>query len=206
MVTIRLAESAGFCFGVNKAVDTVYRLLDEGKRVCTLGPIIHNPQVVEDMAARGVTIVSSPDEVPEGAVLVIRSHGVPAAVYAQTEQLGLSVCDATCPFVAKIHRIVKERSAAGDTVLIAGDAAHPEVIGIRGHCEGASFVFSTPEELENLLLNSTIGFDNSVSIVAQTTFHAEVWKKCVKISKKYCTNLAFFATVKNDFPVILSSS
>ena len=132
MATVRLAESAGFCFGVNKAVDTVYRLLSEGKRVCTLGPIIHNPQVVEDMAARGVSIVSSPDEVPEGAVLVIRSHGVPAAVYDQTEELGLSVCDATCPFVSKIHRIVKERSRAGDTVLIAGDAAHPDVMAAVG--------------------------------------------------------------------------
>ncbi len=197
MVTLRLAESAGFCFGVNKAVDTVYRLLGEGKQVCTLGPIIHNPQVVEDLRARGVSIVSSPNEVPPDAVLVIRSHGVAAAVYEETEALGLSVCDATCPFVAKIHRIVKERSAAGDTVLIAGDAAHPEVIGIRGHCVGASYVFSTPEELEDLLLNSTIGFDQPLSIVAQTTFHAEVWKKCVKISKKHCTNLSVFDTICN---------
>ncbi len=197
MATVRLAESAGFCFGVNKAVDTVYRLLSEGKRVCTLGPIIHNPQVVEDMVARGVSIVSSPDEVPEDAVLVIRSHGVPAEVYDQIAKRGLTVCDATCPFVAKIHRIVKERSEAGDTVLIAGDAAHPEVIGIRGHCIGPSFVFSTPEELENLLLNSTIGFDQPLSIVAQTTFHAEVWKKCVKISKKHCTNLLVFDTICN---------
>ncbi|MBO5797989.1 MAG: bifunctional 4-hydroxy-3-methylbut-2-enyl diphosphate reductase/30S ribosomal protein S1, partial [Clostridia bacterium] len=112
-VQIRLAESAGFCFGVDKAVNTVYRLLEEGKQVCTLGPIIHNPQVVEDLACRGVTIVNDPAEVPAGAVLVIRSHGVPAAIYEQIEAAGLTGCDATCPFVGKIHRIVREQSAAG---------------------------------------------------------------------------------------------
>ena len=196
-VTIRLAESAGFCFGVDKAVNTVYRLLDEGKRVCTLGPIIHNPQVVEDLAGRGVKIVSSPDEVPADAVLVIRSHGVAADVYEAAEACGLTVCDATCPFVAKIHRIVREQSAAGHILLIAGDAAHPEVMGIRGHCRGDSYVFSTPEELEKLLSDCTKSGERFVSIVAQTTFNAEVWKKCVKISKNLYTNLAIFDTICN---------
>ncbi len=195
MTTVRLAESAGFCFGVDKAVSTVYRLLDEGKRVCTLGPIIHNPQVVDDLTARGVTIVNSPAEVPPDAVLVIRSHGVAAEVYDDAHARELTVCDATCPFVAKIHRIVREESEAGRTVLIAGNATHPEVIGIRGHCVGESYVFSNSEELEELLSNSTIVFSKPVSIVAQTTFHAEVWKKCVKISKKYCTNLSVFDTI-----------
>ena len=195
MTTVRLAESAGFCFGVDKAVSTVYRLLDEGKRVCTLGPIIHNPQVVEDLAARGVTIVNAPAEVPADAVMVIRSHGVATEVYEDAEARGLIVCDATCPFVAKIHRIVREESEAGRTVLIAGNATHPEVIGIRGHCGGVSHVFSTPEELEELLSKSTIVLTEPVSIVAQTTYHAEIWKKCVKISKKYCTNLSVFDTI-----------
>ncbi len=196
-VTIRLAKSAGFCFGVNKAVNAVYHLLDEGKRVCTLGPIIHNPQVVDDLARRGVTIVSSPEEVPEGAVLVIRSHGVPAAVYEAAQRSGREVCDATCPFVAKIHRIVQEQSAQGATILIAGDEAHPEVQGIRGHCTGRSFVFSTPEELEKLFANCTIKRDDKVAIIAQTTFHAKAWKKCVEIAKKHYTNLAVFDTICN---------
>lgn len=195
MTTLRLAESAGFCFGVDKAVSTVYRLLEEGQRVCTLGPIIHNPQVVEDLAARGVTIVDAPADVPADAVLVIRSHGVAAEVYDDARARALTVCDATCPFVAKIHRIVREESRAGRKLLIAGNATHPEVVGIRGHCEGPSFVFSTPEELEELLSKSTIVFDEPVSIVAQTTFHQEIWKKCVKILKKYCTNASVFDTI-----------
>ena len=117
---VRLAESAGFCFGVNNAVNQVYRLLDEGEKVCTLGPIIHNPQVVDKLAAKGVTIVSDPAEVPRDSVLVVRSHGVPQSTYRQIEVLGVRCCDATCPFVAKIHKIVDEHSAAGAVVLIAG--------------------------------------------------------------------------------------
>lgn len=196
-VTIQLAKSAGFCFGVNKAVSTVYRLLDEGRRVCTLGPIIHNPQVVEDLAARGVTIVSSPQEVPQGAVLVIRSHGVAAAVYEEAQRAGCKLVDATCPFVTKIHRIVREQSEQGAVILIAGDANHPEVQGIRGHCTGPSFVFSTPEELESLFANCTIKFCDKVAIVAQTTFHAKAWKKCAEIAKKHYTNLSIFDTICN---------
>lgn len=196
-VQIRLAESAGFCFGVDKAVSTVYRLLDEGRRVCTLGPIIHNPQVVADFARRGVEIVSRPAETPPDAVLVIRSHGVAAAVYDEARQQGVEVCDATCPFVAKIHRIVKERSEAGDAVWIAGDAAHPEVQGICGHCCGPVSVFSTVEELQKLLSERTNERDKCVTIVAQTTFRAEVWKKCKEFAKKDYTNLSFFDTICN---------
>ena len=196
-VRITLAKSAGFCFGVDKAVSTVYRLLEEGCRVCTLGPIIHNPQVVADLAARGVITVDAPEQVPEGAVMVIRSHGVPASVYARAEELGIRVCDCTCPFVAKIHRIVREQSAAGATVLIAGDPAHPEVMGIRGHCSGPSFVFSSEEELEELLSACTKKPIERIVIVAQTTFLSEEWKKYKKFEKKYCTNLVFFDTICN---------
>ncbi len=194
---IRLAKTAGFCFGVNKAVDLVYRLLEEGRAVCTLGPIIHNPQLVRDLAERGVRIVETPEEVPPGSTLVIRSHGVPAAVYDRIQALGLDVCDATCPFVAKIHRIVREQSAAGAAVLIAGDAAHPEVIGIRGHCLGPSFVFSCVDELVEIMENSPINRDQKVAIVAQTTFHLQTWEKCSEIAKKHYTNPIIFDTICN---------
>ena len=99
---IRLAKTAGFCFGVNKAVNMVRDLLDEGRQVCTLGPIIHNPQVVEELTERGVRIVEVPEEVPAGCVLVIRSHGVAQEIYDKARELGLDICDATCPFVAEI--------------------------------------------------------------------------------------------------------
>ena len=199
---VKLAKTAGFCFGVNKAVNRVRELLDEGKSVCTLGPIIHNPQVVDELAARGVRIVEDPSDTPEGATLVIRSHGIPRATYEAIERLGVECNDATCPFVAKIHRIVAEHSAAGSAVLIAGDATHPEVLGIRGHGvqtdgEPPIFVFSNADELEKCIKNHQFLTTAPCIMVAQTTFHAEVWEKCAKIAKKHCTNLQIFDTICN---------
>ncbi len=199
---VKLANSAGFCFGVNKAVNRVHELLDAGETVATLGPIIHNPQVVNDLAARGVTIVDDPADTPEGATLVIRSHGVPRSTYEAIDRLGVKCSDATCPFVAKIHRIVAEHSAAGSAVLIAGDATHPEVLGIRGHCvenddEATVFVFSNEDELESCLKNNQFLTNASCILVAQTTFNTKMWEKCAKIAKKHCTNLQIFDTICN---------
>jgi len=194
---VHLAKTAGFCFGVNNAVNRVRQLLDDGEAVCTLGPIIHNPQVVEELAARGVRIVEDPTDTPEGAVLVIRSHGVPQSVQDAITAHGIRCCDATCPFVAKIHRIVAERSAAGDTVLIAGNPDHPEVIGIRGHCAGTSYVFHNEQELQNYLTSDNFSPDSPCIMVAQTTFNTLIWKKCSNIAKKLCTNLQIFDTICN---------
>ena len=199
---VKLAKSAGFCFGVNKAVNRVNELLDAGERVATLGPIIHNPQVVDDLAARGVTIVSDPADTPDGATLVIRSHGVPRSTYEAINRLGVKFSDATCPFVAKIHRIVAKHSSAGSAVLIAGDATHPEVLGIRGHCvengdNPTVFVFSNEEELEDCLKNNQFLTTASCIMVAQTTFNTKLWEKCAKIAKKHCTNLQIFDTICN---------
>ncbi len=193
--TILVAESAGFCFGVKRAVDAVYALLDEGKTVCTLGPIIHNPQMVEALAKRGVTIVEDPAETPQGATLVIRSHGVSKEIYDAVEQQGITCTDATCPFVAKIHRVVSEHSANGASVLIAGDEGHPEVIGIRGHCHTSSYVFSSEEDLINLEKSGIPDKNAPVILVAQTTFHMNTWKKCSEIAKKHYTNLVIFDTI-----------
>ena len=184
---VRLAESAGFCFGVNNAVNQVYRLLDEGEKVCTLGPIIHNPQVVDKLASRGVTIVDDPSQVPADSVLVIRSHGVPQSTYRQVEQLGVRCCDATCPFVSKIHKIVDEHSANGAVVLIAGNPEHPEVLGIRGHCHGDEYCFHDEAELENLLTSHPEWDTMPCIMVAQTTFNKTIWKKCEKdLTRGYC--------------------
>lgn len=192
---ITLAKTAGFCFGVNRAVKTVYDLLSEGKKVCTLGPIIHNPQLVKELSDRGVRIVESPDEVDKGEVLVIRSHGVGADVFRAAEAAGVEICDATCPFVSKIHRIVSENSAAGDTVLIAGDPLHQEVRGIIGHISGEFFVFSSEEELRKLVENDPKIAEKSLTMVSQTTFNAEKWKKSQIFLKKVCTNLKIFDTI-----------
>ena len=133
-MNITLAESAGFCFGVSRAVKMVEDLLEQGETVATLGPIIHNPQIVERFRKRGVSIIESPDEAEADSVVVIRSHGVSAQIYEQLLQKGVRIADATCPFVSKIHQIVAEATRDGRTVLIAGDRNHPEVEGICGHC------------------------------------------------------------------------
>ena len=138
---IKVAKTAGFCFGVSRAVSIVERLVSEGKSVYTLGPIIHNPQMVERLAEDGVKIADLPEDVKNGETLVIRSHGVSADVMGRIKELGIKYEDATCPFVLKIHKIVAEHSAARETILIAGDPDHPEVKGIIGYCSGEYYTF-----------------------------------------------------------------
>ncbi len=133
---ITLAKTAGFCFGVDRAVDLVYALLKRGHKVCTLGPIIHNPQVIKDLEDRGVTVVSEPGEVPAGVTVVVRTHGATAQTMDMFEKSAVALCDATCPFVKKIHTIVSDKSSADIPVLIAGDETHPEVRGIMSYCKG----------------------------------------------------------------------
>ncbi len=201
---VTVASTAGFCFGVDRAVQTVNRLLNEGRRVYTLGPIIHNPQMIEDFERRGVTIAQSPEEVEEGGVLVIRAHGVSAETVECMKRLGTEYVDATCPFVAKIHRLVGEAATRGDVVLIAGDESHPEVLGIAGHCINAEngavgqyYVFNDLSSLRNILDKiSTLGIKN-ISVVAQTTFNTELWENAIFLIKKVYTNATIFATICN---------
>lgn len=194
---IKVAKTAGFCFGVNRGVELVYDLVKQGKRVCTLGPIIHNPQLVGDLQQRGVRIIDAPFQAELEETVVIRSHGVGADVYRQLEERNQPYQDATCPFVAKIHRIVSQASREGACILIAGDENHPEVEGIRGHCQCDSHVFRTPEELNNLLKLIEKNDNKSAIMVAQTTFNVGLWEKCVKIAKNLCTNIKIFDTICN---------
>ncbi len=194
---ITLAETAGFCFGVKRAVDTVYKLIDEGKKVCTLGPIIHNPQLVADLESKGVRVVEDVREVNDDEILVIRSHGVPESVMNEAEGLSVQTVDATCPFVAKIHKIVKEAATKGQPVLIAGDEKHKEVIGIIGHCDGEVHVFEDEQSLENLFKENPNLLKEEVCVVSQTTFNEKIWENCEKILKKYCTNPSIFGTICN---------
>ena len=144
---INLAKTAGFCFGVDRAVTLTYKLLDEGKSVCTLGPLIHNPQAVSELEARGAAVIGEPSEAPHGATVIIRTHGVAESVLSELDELRAPYLDATCPFVKKIHSIVL--GAPNDAaVFIAGDKNHPEARGIRGHCPDESVVFSGAEELQ----------------------------------------------------------
>ena len=197
MKKIILAKTAGFCFGVNRAVEMIYDLLKDGKKVCTLGPIIHNDQMVNDLKKSGVRIIESPTEVEPGEIMVIRSHGVPLSVFDDSVKCGVEIADATCPFVAKIHSIVRKESENGSTILIAGDKDHSEVKGITGHCSGKYFVFASDTELESLLKQHQNLLSEPVSVVSQTTFNEDLWIKCQNHLKKYCTNLKIFDTICN---------
>lgn len=192
---IKVAESAGFCFGVRRAVELVEKLVAEGKKVCTLGAIIHNPQKVQELAEKGVRIVETPEEVGKDEVLVIRSHGVAASVMEEIERLGIACEDATCPFVQKIHRIVAEHSRRGEKILIAGDKDHPEVQGIIGHCYSECRTFMTEEELLELLDKFPLWKKEPVCVVVQTTFHKKAWKNFLEILQKLYTNDKIFDTI-----------
>ncbi len=194
---ITLAKSAGFCFGVDRAVSMVRELAKATGAVDTLGPIIHNAQVVDELNHMGVRIVSSPQEASTDRTLVIRSHGVPLSVYEYLDSHGVNYKDATCPFVSKIHKIVLEQSGAGKTILIAGDEHHPEVMGIVGFCKGETHTFTNEEELEQITVNFPHLKNKEVCMVAQTTFDIENWKKCLKTLKKHYTKVTFFDTICN---------
>lgn len=193
---IKLAKTAGFCFGVDRAVNLLYELVDKGEKVCTLGPIIHNSQLVADLESRGVRIVDDVSECPTGYKLVLRTHGIEKSVMQEINDAGVDFIDATCPFVLKIHRIVTEQE--DDTLtLIAGDEKHPEVLGIRSYCKGKSFVFNSADELEKIIQNEKIAENGNVICVSQTTFSQKEWKKCEKIIKRVCTNCKFYSTICN---------
>ena len=180
---VKTAKSAGFCFGVKRAVEKVYEVAGEKQSgVYTYGSIIHNEEVVGDLEKKGVTVLNSEEELKalaEGTV-IIRSHGVPRKIYELLQEKGLDYVDVTCPFVLKIHRIVERESRAGRHIVIIGNKDHPEVEGTRGWCEGPSTVIKTREEAENFLRE---GHEN-VCIVSQTTFNYKNFQELVEILAK----------------------
>ena len=192
---IILAKTAGFCFGVNRAVKLTYELLEQGRPVATLGPLIHNPQVVEDLESKGAITCDSVDDVPDGCEVVIRSHGVGQSVYDEISTRRLAYHDATCPFVTKIHKIAARAGAEDAMLLVAGDAKHPEVQGIVGHTTGKVEVFANLAELEKLLPELTQ--QKSIFAVAQTTFNVQSWETCKEFLKNQCTNAKIFDTICN---------
>jgi len=196
-VKITLAETAGFCFGVDRAVKTLLSHIESGKKACTLGPLIHNPGFIRELENRGVKVVNGIDEVPEGSTLFIRTHGIPKELSAAIAASGKEYCDVTCPFVKRIHSIVSDEQAQGRTVIIAGDSEHPEVTGIKSYAGERVFVVSSGEELDRLVEDGCISADEPVSLVSQTTFDAEEYKKCKKIANSLCTNAKLFDTICN---------
>ena len=192
---IRVADTAGFCFGVKRAVDIVYDLIDKGGSVCTLGPIIHNMEMVSELEEKGCKAIDRVEDCPQNSTIVIRSHGVAQNVYDKINELGLNCVDATCPFVKKIHNIVKKAGAQNIPVLIAGNKNHPEIQGIIGHCESECYTFNNDDELNELVVIIPIENNKEIFVVAQTTFSKKEWKKCLKTVKKVYTNAKIFDTI-----------
>lgn len=197
MNKVTVAESAGFCFGVDRAVKMVYNELNGNTKVATLGPIIHNQDVVNDMQSRGARVVNSVDELLPDETVVIRSHGVGKDIYKKITEKGNRMLDATCPFVSKIHKIVAEKSKEGYMILIAGDVNHPEVQGIIGHCEQNYVVFKDSFELKHVFEKNPDFFQKKLAFVAQTTYNIIEWEECLKVIPKYSPDIVIFDTICN---------
>ncbi len=197
MSKVTVAKSAGFCFGVDRAVKIVYSELEQNTSVATLGPIIHNQDVVNDMKSKGARIIESVDELRGGETVVVRSHGVGRAVYEQIAAKGNRMLDATCPFVSRIHKIVAEKTAEGYFILIAGDSSHPEVQGIVGHCDENCLVFKDNFELKDFFEKIYKNLQKKVAIVAQTTYNIVVWGECLKVIPKADPDVVIFDTICN---------
>ena len=194
---VKVAETAGFCFGVKRAVDKVYQLIEEGTHpIYTLGPIIHNEEVVTDLAAKGVQVIEEKDlaSLAEGTV-VIRSHGVGKAIYQELKENHLNYVDVTCPFVLKIHRIVEKQSHAGKHVVIFGDPDHPEVKGICGWCQGSYTVLKGRKDTEQF----TPPNGKDICVVSQTTFNYNKFKELVEIlcKKRYDNSVLNMGDILN---------
>ena len=189
---ILVAETAGFCFGVDRAVKIVYNELNSQNNVVTLGPIIHNQSVVSDFESKGVRAVNDISEIEQGQTVIIRSHGISEKIYKSLEKLAVNVVDATCPFVSRIHKIVRDKSKEGYLVAIAGDKTHPEVIGISGHCKSKCYVFSDLEQLKAVL--SEAG-DEKIIFVSQTTFNKQLWEKCRQYIQNVRKSALIFDTI-----------
>ena len=192
---VTVAKSAGFCFGVKRAMDMVYAEAESREKVYTLGPIIHNEMVVKDLEKRGVCAIDSPAELPEGeeATVIIRSHGITREVFGELEKKNVRVVDATCPFVKKIHNIVREKKSEGYEIVVVGSASHPEVQGICGWCGNDCTVLQTSEEAEEFRSSG----DRKICLVAQTTFNYKKFEDIVDILRKKSYDILVMNTICN---------
>ena len=197
-MNVELAKTAGFCFGVKRAVDTVYKQIEkhQSEKIFTYGPIIHNEEVIKDLRSHGVEVLNDEEELKtvDADVVVIRSHGVAKYIYDIMDERGITCVDATCPFVKKIHKIVAEESAKGSYFVIIGNSEHPEVEGIRGWAGEQVTVIQTPEDAERFELPEK---EQKVCIVAQTTFNYNKFKELVEIISKKRYDIVVLNTICN---------
>ena len=193
--TVTLAKTAGFCYGVDRAVKMLYDLVAQGDPVCTLGPIIHNPQVIDDLQQKGVAILERAEDAVPGTKVVIRAHGVPKQVFDLFTAQGIDYVDATCPYVLKIHRIVEQHTSPDTVLIIAGDEQHPEVKGFRSRSKGVSYVCGDLQQFLSLTQAHPEFSEKEVILVAQTTFSVKVFQKIHEFFEKLYTNSKSFDTI-----------
>ena len=193
-MTYKLAKTAGFCFGVNNAVNVATEAAGDpgnaGKRIVTLGPVIHNPGVVEKLKQQGVGVIDSPEEAGPGDVVIIRAHGVSPDVCRRLEERGAAVIDATCPFVKRIHKIVADDSDYGRNIIIVGDPDHPEVIGINGCCGNKALIIANETDCSKIKPSAS-----PFSCVVQTTFNTKIFAKIEKILKETLDEIFIYDTI-----------
>ena len=193
---ITLAKTAGFCFGVERALKLGYEFMTTHDNVYCLGELIHNNIINDDMKSHGVKIEEDFEKIPNDASVIIRAHGVPKQVYNHFEENGITFVDGTCPFVKKIHKIVEEIPAENSIILIAGSENHPEVIGICGFCKAKYFVFESADSLEQILKDKKEEIDGkNIYVVSQTTFKISEWEASLNKLNLLCTNLNVFDTI-----------
>ena len=183
-VKITTAKTAGFCFGVARAVDCVEKLIASGAHVCTFGPLIHNPGFIMHLEEKGVYAVTRVEDIPDDATVVLRAHGVPREIQTKIEAKAACVVDGTCPFVKKIHRIVDDRSAAGEAVIIAGDPTHPEVLGIKSYARTEAFVINGTNELKKLTTEHSELVQNPFAWCHRPLFQPRNLKNVKNLQKK----------------------
>jgi 4-hydroxy-3-methylbut-2-enyl diphosphate reductase len=190
---ILVAESAGFCFGVNNAVNIVYNLVENSEScIYMLGPIIHNEQVIDELCGKGVRIAENVSDAEDGTTVIIRAHGVTPDIFDEINKRGLKVIDATCPYVKKIQSLAMEEHKRGNVIFIAGDKNHPEVIGINGWCDNSAYIIGEPEEVDKLP-----EIEQDSCLFSQTTLTKEKYESIYIKLKERCKNIKKFDTICN---------
>lgn len=193
MTDILRAEHSGFCFGVKQAIETTENQIKSNTgeaRIYTCGPLIHNASVTDELANKGVSIIEKPEEAEPGSTVIVRSHGETEDFFKRAEKQGITVIDATCPFVTKIHRLVRDARDAGKQVMIVGDKGHPEVIGINGWCDNEAFIVNSEAEAEEFT-------GSDAFVVCQTTLKEELLDTVVKTLERKNVRLEVVNTICN---------
>ena len=189
---IKIAQKAGFCFGVDRAVKIAYDAANGSRDIFTYGMLIHNADVTRELETLGVKCAENIEDIPKGSTAIIRAHGISKAEYEALDKKGNEIIDATCPFVKRIHKIVEEEYAEGRQIVIAGDENHPEVKGINGWCDNSAIILGSEADFYKILQKDS---KTPISMVSQTTLRQEKSKKIEENLKKYFTNAKFFDTI-----------